>query len=94
MAKWFHFEQNYDHVWPSRAHTAFAAGQKVYVKDEVAEKAAALGRGKIIDKPAESDPGYLPTTNNVEHSVDETATAKAGKAKTAATADAKGGAAK
>jgi hypothetical protein len=66
MAQWLEFTADYDHRWPSRAVTAFKAGQKVHVKDEVAEGAIAKKRAHPIDKPADDDPARVTTASPLE----------------------------
>jgi hypothetical protein len=55
MAQWVEFTADYNHVWPSRAVTAYKAGMTVFVKKEVAEAAIGLGRAKPVEKPSDSN---------------------------------------
>jgi len=66
MAQWVQFTRDYDHRWPSRAVTAFKKDQKVYVKDEVADRAFSRGAAKATDKPADSDPDHVTTRDPME----------------------------
>lgn len=60
------FKKDYDHVWPSRAVTAYKTGFKGRVKAEVAEAAIAAGaatEGSPDDKAPKAEPtlpGNLP----------------------------------
>jgi hypothetical protein len=54
MAQWVKFSADYDHVWPSRAHTAFKAGMTVFVRKDVAEAAFAAGKAAPAEKPGDS----------------------------------------
>lgn len=62
------FKKNYDHVWPSRAVTAYKTGFKGRVKQEVAEGAIAAGaatEGSADDKAPKAEktlPGNLPAS--------------------------------
>lgn len=71
MPKWIEFSADYDHRWPSRSVTAFKAGQKVFVKDEVAERALAKKRAHVIDKPADGDPARVTTQSPLESPADK-----------------------
>jgi hypothetical protein len=53
MAQWVEFTADYDHIWPSRAHTAYKAGMVVFAKKEVAEAAIDAGKAKPSDKPGD-----------------------------------------
>lgn len=54
MAQWVEFTADHDHVWPTRAVTAYKAGMTLFVKKEVAEAAIDLGRAKPAEKPSDS----------------------------------------
>lgn len=57
MAQWLKFKRDYDHIWGTNAHTAFAADSVVYVKDEVAERALAQNAAEVADRPVRGDEG-------------------------------------
>lgn len=54
MAQWVEFTADHDHIWPSRAVTAYKAGTTLFVKKEVAETAIAKGRARPSEKPSDS----------------------------------------
>lgn len=54
MARWVEFTADYDHVWPSRAHTAYKAGMILFVRKEVAEAAISKGKARETEKPSDS----------------------------------------
>lgn len=61
MAHWIQFSEDYDYRWPDGAVTAFKAGSKVYVKDEVAEAVAEAKVAQKASKPKAGDPEHRPT---------------------------------
>lgn len=54
MPRWVEFTADHDHVWPSRAVTAYKAGMILFVKNEVADAAIAKGRAREAEKPGDS----------------------------------------
>lgn len=54
MPQWVKFTADYDHIWPSRAHTAYKAGMILFVKNEVAEAAMGAGKAEETEKPEDS----------------------------------------
>lgn len=54
------FDADYDHVWPSRAQTAFKRGHRGRVKKEVADAAIAAGKAREA-KPDDEAPPKEPT---------------------------------
>lgn len=73
MARWLLFTADYDHRWPSRAITAFKAGQKLFVKEVVANAAIAKGRAVETQSPKaakvarETTPERAPVDPTADH---------------------------
>lgn len=63
---WVRFVKDHDHVWPSRAVTAYKAGMIVSVRKEVAERAIAKRRAVETERPARNDPDYRVTRGALE----------------------------